>query len=141
MSQAAPPAADPVAPRAPSTPYQQLGGEPVVSAIVERFYDLMDGDPAYTELRAMHAPDLSHMRKSLADFLTGWMGGPRHWWDERPGACMVSMHSPFTITAIEAGQWAEAMSRAIAAQPGLEPKLAQALTDALAGLAIGMARG
>lgn len=32
--------------------FEALGGEPQVEALVERFYDLMELDPAYTALRA-----------------------------------------------------------------------------------------
>ncbi|GLK44393.1 hypothetical protein GCM10017612_23130 [Novosphingobium resinovorum] len=43
----------------PDTPYHRLGGAPVFEAIANRFYDLMVSDPAYAELRAMHAADLA----------------------------------------------------------------------------------
>ena len=44
----------------------------MLQAITQRFYDLMEQDPAYAELRAMHAPDLTEMRASLPLFLAGW---------------------------------------------------------------------
>ena len=51
---------------APATsPFERVGGHPVLRAITDRFYDLMDQDPAYAELRDMHAEDLSEMRASL----------------------------------------------------------------------------
>ena len=66
----------------PATPYDRIGGREVLRAIVNRFYDLMDEDPAYAGLRAMHAEDLAPMRQSLTGFLTGWSGGPRDWFAE-----------------------------------------------------------
>lgn len=51
-------------------PYERIGGRAPIAALVERFYDLMESDPAYSELRAIHAPELAPMRESLADFLT-----------------------------------------------------------------------
>lgn len=125
-----------------NAPFYRLGGTPTITAIVERFYDLMEGDPAYAELRAMHAPDLSAMRKSLAGFLTGWAGGPRDWFEANPGKCMMSAHKPFTITAAVAGQWSEAMQRAIAdAAPEVaDPQLAKAMGGVLEQMARGMAR-
>ena len=36
------------------TPFAWIGGEERVKALVERFYDLMDLEPAYTALRAAH---------------------------------------------------------------------------------------
>ena len=98
----------------PATPFHKLGGHPVIQAIVDRFYDLMEGDPAYAELRAMHAPDLAPMRASLASFLAAWAGGPRDWFEENPGKCMMSAHKGIAIAPAVAGQWAAAMNRAIA---------------------------
>ena len=44
---------------APGTPFEWIGGEDKVKALVERFYDLMELEPKYAELRAAHGPDLS----------------------------------------------------------------------------------
>ena len=38
----------------PATPFEWIGGEPAVRALVDRFYDLMDLEPGYRELRASH---------------------------------------------------------------------------------------
>ena len=74
----------------------------------------MNSDPAYAELRIMHSPDLTKMRAALAQFLAGWSGGPRDWFETNPGRCMMSVHKPYTITREVAVQWAGAMKRAIA---------------------------
>lgn len=124
----------------PNTPFYRLGGAPVFEAIANRFYDLMDQDPAYAALRAMHAPDLTPMRESLPGFLAGWAGGPRDWFDANPGRCMVRLHKPFTIDADTAGQWAEAMQRAIADVAPQPADMATAMGDVLADIARGMAR-
>ena len=123
-----------------NTPFYLLGGHDVMQAIVDRFYDLMDSDPAYAELRAMHAPDLSPMRKGLTGFLTGWAGGPRDWFDANPGRCMASVHKPFTISAEVSGQWADAMRRAIADVAPADEKLAKAMAGVLEEMARGMGR-
>lgn len=122
------------------TPYELVGGMPVVQRIVDRFYDLMESDPDYAALRAMHAPDLAPMRASLSGFLTAWLGGPRDWFQERPGVCMMSAHRNISITAETAQQWALAMRRAIA-DAGMEPTIAAKMAEALSSLAIGMGRG
>lgn len=125
----------------PTTPYERLGGLPVLQQISNRFYDLMDSDPAYAELRAMHAPDLTRMRTALAEFLMGWSGGPRDWFEANPGRCMMSVHKPYTISVDVAGQWAEAMSRAIDEVLGeSDPPLAKEMTRVLDQLARGMGR-
>jgi hemoglobin len=43
-----------------------------MAAIANRFYDLMEADPAYAELRALHTPDLGPVREGWpAFFLAG----------------------------------------------------------------------
>lgn len=121
------------------TPYDLVGGAEVVRAIVDRFYDEMESDPAFAELRALHAPDLLPMRISLAGFLVAWLGGPRDWFTDNPGKCMMSVHKPIRIDGTTAAQWAEAMRSAIAASP-VEPDLGGKMADALADLALNMGR-
>ena len=94
-------------------PYDLVGGAVVVRNIVDRFYDLMDQEDAYRELRALHAPELGPMRVSLAGFLNAWLGGPRDWFDDHPGVCMMSAHARLPITGETADQWCDAMRRAI----------------------------
>ncbi|HTN15022.1 MAG TPA: globin [Sphingomonadaceae bacterium] len=122
------------------TAYGRLGGQDAIMRIVERFYDLMEGDTAYAELRAMHAADLAPMRRSLAGFLAGWSGGPRDWFEANPGKCMVSMHSAFPIAADTAGQWAEAMQRAIADAELQDAEVAELLSERLDMIARAMGR-
>lgn len=126
---------------APATPFHKLGGHPVFQAIVNRFYDLMDSDPAYADLRAMHAPDLTPMRASLASFLAAWAGGPRDWFEQNQGKCMMSVHKPFTISRAVAGQWSDAMRRAIADVAPADAQLATAMAGVLEEMAKGMGRG
>ena len=66
-----------IATKAPETPFDSLGGHETFRAICERFYELMDSDPAYAELRAMHAADLAPMRSLLALLLAAWAVGLR----------------------------------------------------------------
>ena len=57
-----------------ATPFERLGGEAAIRRIVERFYDVMETDPAAARIRAMHAADLSVMRSKLADWMIGALG-------------------------------------------------------------------
>lgn len=123
-----------------SSPYDRIGGLAVLRQITDRFYDLMESEPAFAALRAMHAPDLAAMRESLPLFLAGWSGGPRTWWEANPGKCMVSMHAPFGINRETAGQWADAMRRAIADVSPDDTAIAEALADVLDRMARGMAK-
>jgi hemoglobin len=114
------------------TPFDMIGGTAPIRAIVDRFYDLLDTDPGYAELRALHAADLTPMRASLTGFLAAWMGGPRDWFEEKPGRCMMSAHRGIDISPAVAGQWADAMRAAImgsAVEPEFGAKFAAALAD------------
>ena len=121
----------------PQTAYDVLGGKPVVRRIVDRFYDLMEQDPAYADLRAMHAADLAPMRDSLTGFLVAWLGGPRDWFEERPGLCMMSAHRGVTMSEGTARQWADAMTRAVH-DSGADPAIAGKMAEALSGMALNM---
>ncbi|WP_336958965.1 globin [Sphingobium aquiterrae] len=118
------------------TPYDAIGGEAAVVAIVSRFYDIMDRDPAYARLRTLHAADLAPVRNGLARFIAGWLGGPRDWFDR--GQCVMSIHRAFHIDTVLAAQWSEAMSRAIAGQDGITSELQAKLVDALGHMARAM---
>ena len=122
------------------TPYEQIGGQPAIDAVVARFYDLMDNDPAYAELRAIHGADLTPMRKSLAGFLAGWAGGPRDWFEANPGKCMMSMHSGFPITRETARQWVEAMADAFADCGLADHPVGELMNERFAMMAGNMAR-
>lgn len=94
-------------------PYDLVGQEAGVRRLVEAFYDLMEQDPQFARLRAIHAPDLTPMRTRLKDFLIQWMGGPRAYAERHPGRpCMFSAHAPFAIDGGLAEDWMACMRKA-----------------------------
>lgn len=119
------------------TAYEMLGGAPVVQAIAERFYDLIEGDAAYGAVRATHGADFQRLRGALQGFLTAWLGGPRDYF-ETGGPCMVSLHRRLLISADAASQWSAAMTRAITEQPGIDARIGPAMAEALGGMAESM---
>lgn len=119
------------------SPYHLIGERAGVARLVAAFYDLVETDPAYAELREMHQPDLAPVRAALEGFLVGWLGGPRDWFEANPGKCMMSVHGQFAIGEEAARQWVAAMSRALAGS-GVEPGIAVALNTAFARMASGM---
>ena len=95
------------------TPFELLGGEPAVHALVERFYDLMDLEPGYTELRAAHGNTLDGARQKLFWFLCGWLGGPDHYIERFGHPRLRARHLPFSIGVLERDQWVACMAQAM----------------------------
>lgn len=62
----------------PETLYDLLDGDAGVHRLVDRFYDIMDRDPAAETVRDMHPEDLAESRNKRYEFLSGWTGGPRN---------------------------------------------------------------
>lgn len=113
---------------APS-PFQRLGGEPGVRALVDRFYDLMDLEPGYAALRALHPQDLSGSRDKLHWFLCGWLGGPDLYQQRFGHPRLRARHLPYAIGIAERDQWMACMLQAMqeqAVDTGLAERLAQA---------------
>ena len=103
----------PESPAPTPTPFEWMGGEERVHALVERFYDLMDIEPGYADLRAAHGNTLSDARQKLFWFLCGWLGGPYHY-QERFGHPRLRMrHMPFAIGVKERDQWVACMDQAM----------------------------
>jgi len=95
------------------TPFDSIGGEPGVRALVDRFYDLMDLEPAYKTLRSIHPPDLHGSRDKLFWFLCGWLGGPPHYVDRFGHPMLRARHLPFRIGIAERDQWMACMKQAM----------------------------
>jgi hemoglobin len=104
------------------TPFEMIGGEPKVHALVERFYDLMDLEPGYAQLRAAHGSELASARQKLFWFLCGWLGGPSHYEDRFGHPRLRMRHMPFRIGIAERDQWLACMDQAMG-EVGVPPDL------------------
>ena len=97
-----------------ATPFEWIGGEVKVRALVDRFYDLMDIEPGYAELRAAHGNTLEDARQKLFWFLCGWLGGPQHYTEQFGHPRLRMRHMPFSIGVQERDQWLACMDQAMA---------------------------
>ena len=110
------------------TPFEVVGGEEKVRELVDRFYDLMDLEPAYAELRRAHGTDLVRARQNLFWFLCGWLGGPPHYESRFGHPRLRARHMPFAIGTKERDQWIACMDQAMG-ETGVDAQLREKLRE------------
>ncbi len=113
---------------APQTPYEWVGGDTRLRELVDRFYDLMDLEPAYRDLRAAHGTTLDDARDKLHWFLSGWLGGPNLYIERFGHPRLRARHLPFPIGIKERDQWVACMHQAMT-EVRLDPALTERLTE------------
>ena len=116
------------------TPYALLGGEAKLRELVDRFYDLMDLEPAFAGIRKLHPTDLANSRDKLFMFLSGWMGGPGLYAERFGHPMLRARHMPFAIGAAERDAWMACMIQAMEGT-GVDDRLRGALAQAFFGTA------
>jgi hemoglobin len=115
-------------------PFQRLGGETAVRALVDRFYDLMDLEPHYQRIRALHPTTLDGSRDKLFWFLCGWLGGPNHYIERFGHPMLRARHLPFAIGNTERDLWMACMTQALR-ECAVDPELSAGLVQAFQGTA------
>lgn len=119
---------------AAAKPFAALGGEDGVRALVDRFYDLMDLEPKFTELRSLHPATLEGSRDKLHWFLCGWLGGPDLYQQRFGHPRLRARHLPYAIGLRERDQWLACMQQAMS-ECEVDAGLAQRLGEAFFGTA------
>lgn len=97
---------------APTTLYDLVGGSPWFVALVDRFYDGVEGDPV---LRPLYPDDLTESRAHMAGFLVQYWGGPATYSEQRGHPRLRMRHAPFAIGAPEREAWVRHMDAAVRA--------------------------
>lgn len=110
----------------PASAFDWVGGEAAVRALVDRFYDLMELEPSFARLRAIHPADLGGSRDKLFWFLCGWLGGPDHYQQRFGHPRLRARHLPFAIGIAERDQWMGCMRQAMQ-ECELDPALRERL--------------
>src|SRR3569833_934828 len=95
------------------TPYDLVGGDAGVRALVDRFYDLMDSAPEAATIRKLHAASLKASREKLYKYLTGWTGGPPIYVEKYCHPRLRARHLPFHISSRERDEWLKNKNRAL----------------------------
>ncbi|MDB5839421.1 MAG: cyanoglobin [Herminiimonas sp.] len=93
--------------------YELIGGEITLRELVDRFYDLMELEPEFAGIRAMHPASLEGSRDKLFWFLSGWSGGPNHYIERFGHPRLRARHLPFSIASSERDQWLRCMALAM----------------------------
>jgi hemoglobin len=118
------------------TPFDRLGGETAVRALVERFYDAMDqSEPELARLHPLDDGRVSRVsRDRFALFLIGWLGGPQDYMriHGHPRLRMRHAHVPVTVAMRDA--WLRSMNVALA-HPSITPDTRAFLEQKLSELA------
>jgi hemoglobin len=93
-----------------TTLFEAIGGMPTFVALVDRFYDQVEGDAA---LRALYPDDLTASRSALALFLAQYFGGPTTYSDEKGHPRLRMRHAHLEIGTTERDGWYAAMAAAV----------------------------
>lgn len=96
--------------------YQLIGGEQKLRELVDRFYDLMELEPEFARLRALHPTPLDGSRDKLFWFLSGWMGGPDLYISQFGHPRLRARHLPYAIASEDRDQWLRCMAWAMQEQ-------------------------
>ncbi|MBS0565341.1 MAG: group II truncated hemoglobin [Proteobacteria bacterium] len=94
---------------------EQLGGEPALRKLVNRFYDLIETHPRGANILRLHfrGHGVSHVREEQYSFLSGFLGGRRYYFENHGHHDVKLMHAHVPITAVDAEDWLALMDQAI----------------------------
>lgn len=101
------------------TVYEAVGGEPYFVALVDQFYQGVEGDPLLAPLYP--ADDMEGARRRLHLFLMQYFGGPGTYSEERGHPRLRMRHMGFAVGEPEAEAWLRHMRAAVQATPGAPP--------------------
>ena len=97
----------------PSKLYELIGGADKLRQMVDRFYDLMELEPEFAGIRALHPTPMDGSRDKLFWFLSGWMGGPSLYIEQFGHPRVRVRHLPYAIASSERDQWLRCMAWAM----------------------------
>lgn len=98
-----------------TTVVEEIGGEPVVRALVERFYDIIETAPEGARILDLHfqGHGLAHVRVEQFGFLCGFFGGRRYYAEAHGHMSLREIHAHVPIREKDAEDWLACMARAL----------------------------
>jgi len=98
-----------------TTVVEEIGGEPVVRALVERFYDIIETAPEGARILDLHfqGHGLAHVRVEQFGFLCGFFGGRRYYAEQHGHMNLREIHAHVPIRMQDAEDWLACMQRAL----------------------------
>ncbi|MFZ6644681.1 group II truncated hemoglobin [Undibacterium sp. TJN25] len=115
-----------------TTLFEVIGGADKLREMVDRFYDLMELEPEFAGIRALHPPTMEGSRDKLYWFLSGWMGGPSLYIEKFGHPRLRARHLPYAIASNERDQWLRCMAWAmqdVNIEAGLQQRLLQSFYE------------
>ncbi len=93
----------------------EIGGEEIVRALVERFYDLIETHPRGRSILELHMDGhgVAHSRIEQFNFLCGFMGGRKYYLEKHHHLNLKQMHEHISITQSHADDWLFCMNLAL----------------------------
>ena len=116
------------------SPFKRLGGEGVVRALVERFYDAMtELEPALARLHPCDEQGrvARESRDKFALFFIGWLGGPQDYIAQHGHPRLRRRHAHLPVDDAMGQAWMRCMRKAMD-DSGVEPDV-KAFLDARLG--------
>lgn len=93
----------------------RIGGEPQVKLLVNHFYDLIETLPQGAAIMAMHqrGHGLAHVRPEQFNFLCGFFGGRRYYYETHGHMNLREIHAHVEIRRQDAEDWLAVTDRAM----------------------------
>ncbi|KMK77303.1 globin [Alkalihalobacillus pseudalcaliphilus] len=92
------------------SPYEALGGEAVLTKVINTFYGYVSEHP---DIAHLFPDDLSETKRKQTQFLTQFLGGPTNYTNEHGHPMLRARHMPFAIGQKQAEAWIACMKKAL----------------------------
>ncbi len=94
---------------------EQIGGETAVKELVETFYDIIETHPAGKDILKLHQDGhgLRHARLEQFDFMCGFLGGNRYYFEKHKHMNVKQIHAHVEINQEASDNWLSCMDMAM----------------------------